>query len=360
MRHCLFSILLVLLAFSAEAQNAAPRQKLIVATKPIEPFVVFDKAGTPSGYSIDLWKAVAQEAGLDFEFRKMDTVPQVMDALVAKEVDVGVAAFSITAKREAIVDFTHPYYKSGLQILVHEQSDNSPWAAFSGLMKVDTFKVIGVLMLALLANSHLLWWLERRRNPESFPEGYVSGVWEATWWSACTLISGGCENKAPLGVFGRVFAVVWMLAGIALVSYVTATLSSTMTVNNLTSDIKGLSDLKSRRVATVDGSTAAAFLSDMTGIIPKLLAANGPAACEALAARKVDAVVFDEPVLRFYRAQHPDAGLQLVGTVFEKQDYGFALQQNSPHRKALNQALLTLAEKGVFEKLDKEWFASVP
>src|SRR5438045_2470841 len=98
MRHILAIIVIALVAGSAGAQDAAPRKKLIVATKPIEPFVVFDKSGTPSGYSIDLWKAVAQEAGLDFEFKKMETVPQVMDALVAGQVDVGVAAFSITAK----------------------------------------------------------------------------------------------------------------------------------------------------------------------------------------------------------------------------------------------------------------------
>ena len=86
--------------------------------------------------------------------------------------------------------------------------------------------VIAVLLLALLVVSNVLWFFERKRNPECFPETYKHGLWEATWWSISTLISGGCENKAPLGVAGRLVAILWMLGGIGLTSYITATLAS--------------------------------------------------------------------------------------------------------------------------------------
>ena len=114
----------------------------------------------------------------------------------------------------------------------------------------------------LLLNSHLIWFFERRRNPESFPEGYVEGVWEAVWWSVCTLITGGCENKTQLGVVGRLTAVIWMLAGAALFTYITATITSAMTVETLNSDIQSVNDLKQHKwpVATVTGSTAQTFL----------------------------------------------------------------------------------------------------
>ena len=46
------------------------------------------------------------------------TVPELIDALKAGGADVGLGALSITAEREAVMDFSHPYYKSGLQILV--------------------------------------------------------------------------------------------------------------------------------------------------------------------------------------------------------------------------------------------------
>ena len=50
----------------------------------------------------------------------------------------------------------------------------------------------------LLLNSHIIWFLERKKNAESFPEGYVAGIWEAVWWSICTIITGGCETRRRL------------------------------------------------------------------------------------------------------------------------------------------------------------------
>src|SRR4029077_16603485 len=110
--------------------------------------------------------------------------------------------------------------------------------------------------------SHILWWFERRRNPESFPEGYVPGLIESTWWSVCTLISGGCENKSPNGILGRLSAVIWMLAGIGLTAYITATLSATLTVHTLPTDTQGLGDLRMSTVGTVTGSSAFNYLQN--------------------------------------------------------------------------------------------------
>src|SRR5258708_23286207 len=91
-------------------EPAAPAKKLTVLIKPAKPFV-FDKSGAPAGFSIDLWKRVAEETRLDFEFKQVGTVPQLIDELKANQADVGGVALSITAEREAIVDFSHPFYK---------------------------------------------------------------------------------------------------------------------------------------------------------------------------------------------------------------------------------------------------------
>ena len=50
--------------------------------------------------------------------------------------------------------------------------------------------------------------------------------------------------------------------------------------------------------------------------------------------------------------------LQLVGDVFDRQSYGFALQLGSTYRKRINEALLKLQLDGYLEELDKKWFAS--
>jgi ABC-type amino acid transport substrate-binding protein len=348
--------LLAVFTCAAFAQDppAAPR-KLVVLTKPVKPFV-FDRDGVQVGYSIDLWRRIAQEAKIDFEFQPKTTVPEVIDALKKGEADAGIGAFSITAEREAAIDFSHPFYESGLRILVPSEGESSAFSAFAAFLKPDTLKVIGVLILALLVNSYILWWLEHRRNAESFPEQFGAGMVEATWWSICTLITGGCENKAPVGLLGRLAAIIWMLAGIALTAYITATLSAALTVSTLTSDIRTLADLNGKEVGTVTGSAAEKFLSSRG---PKLRGyATVEAACEGAARGEVRAVIYDEPLLRYYLASNPGAKLQLVGDIFDQQNYGIALRQSSPQRKAINTALLKLNEEGFFEELNKKWFAA--
>jgi ABC-type amino acid transport substrate-binding protein len=335
-------------------QPAAPAGKITVLVKPAKPFA-FEKNGESVGYSVDLWKRVAEETKLEFTFKTAATVPEVIDALKIHQADVGLGALSITAEREAVVDFTYPYYKSGLRILVNAESTKSPFRAF---LKLDFLKILGGLIVVIILNAHILWFFERRKNSESFDLSYREGIHNALWWSVCFIVTLGCENIAPTRVAGRLLAVVWMLAGVAFYSYVTATITSTMTKDALQSDVRTVSDLAGQDTGTVSGSSAARFLES------NHVAARGfadiDAACRALIAGEIKAVVYDEPLLKFYLSNNANTKLHLVGDLFEKQDYGFALVDKSPLRKEINRALLKLGEEGFFDELERKWFAVSP
>jgi polar amino acid transport system substrate-binding protein len=235
--------------------------------------------------------------------------------------------------------------------MINNTKGSSPFRAF---LKLDVFKILAILLVAIAVHAHILWFFERGKNEESFPANYVEGILNAAWWSVCMLITLGCENIAPTRVAGRLLGVVWMLAGVALYSYVTATITSTMTVNTLQSEIKTVSDLHGEDVGTVLGSSSVGFLKEN-----EITAKTYPdvdAACRALAAGQLKAVVYDAPLLKYYVSTHPSTKLQLVGDLLEKQDYGFALPEKSPLRKEINRALLKLTEEGFLEKRDKEWF----
>lgn len=351
MRTLLLLFLVSLASVLSAQEPAAPAKKLTVLIKPAKPFA-FGKSDAPEGFSIDLWKRVALEAQLNYEFKEVPTVPALIDALKANQADIGCGALSITAERESVIDFSHPFYKSGLQILVNNANASSPFRAF---LKLDIFKIIGLLLCAIFINAHILWFFERGKNEESFSRNYLEGILNAAWWSVSTLITLGCENIAPTRVAGRLLGVVWMLAGVALYSYVTATITSTMTVNTLQSDIRTVSDLHGQDVGTVDGSSSLEFLKS-NEVTPKGYP-DVDAACRALAAGEIKAVVYDAPLLKYYVSTHASSKLQLVGDLVEKQDYGFALPEKSPLRKEINRALLKLTEEGFLEELDKKWFA---
>ncbi len=367
LRSLCFGLVSLVLASSTIAQEPPPAvapppgKPLTVVTRKITPFV-FEKNGRLTGYSIELWERVVREAKLPFDpdagYKVVENVQGMLDELRAGRADAGVAAVSITSEREKTIDFSYPFKESGLQILTKEQPGSSFSKIVGGLFKGDILWLLGGLLLVMLLNSHIIWFLERKRNAESFPEGYIAGIWEAVWWSICTIITGGCENKAPLGVAGRLTAIVWMLAGAALFTYITATITSAMTVDTLNSDVQNIGDLKTRKmsVGTLAGSTAQAYL-ERQGLSVQTFQ-DVDSACAALADDKVKAVVYDAPMLLFYAKNNPDKQLGVVGELFEKQSYGIGVPQGSPYRKEITRAILALREQGFFDELENKYFGT--
>jgi ABC-type amino acid transport substrate-binding protein len=353
--RCLF---LSLFLFSLSSSAALAQQKVRVVTKPVEPFS-FTQSAKLAGFSIDLWEAVAKEAGFQSEIRQVQTVPQMLDALKAREADVAIAAISITAERHAFMDFSQPYYDSGLQILVATNAQRSG-SLTANLARTffnwTTFKVIAVLTLVMLIISHLVWWFERRRNAEMYPESYRAGVWESFWWTNSMLLSGGCEAKGPMGVPARLLAILWMVASIVLVAYFTAAVTTEMTVKSLAGDISGPGDLPGLKVGTIAGSTAETWLTKNKVKLASY--PDVPSAIAALNSGELKAVVYDAPVLRYYLSKKTGTRLRLVGPTFERQSYGIGLQQESPLRLPINRALLALNERGFMDELQKKWFGA--
>jgi len=352
----------ITLSSAAFAQTpATPGKNLTVVTRKVTPFV-FEKNGHLTGYSIEMWERIVREARLPFDpdssYKLVDNVQQMLEEVRAGHVDAAVGALSITSEREMTIDFTYPFKESGLQILTQQEPGSSFARSVGNLFKGQILWLLGGLVVVLILNSHIIWLVERKRNPESFPEGYVAGIWEALWWSLCTIITGGCENKAPLGVAGRLTAIVWTLAGAGMFTYITATITSAMTVETLNSDVQSVSDLKTRKwaVATVSGSTAQAYLERQGLTVQGYPDAD--AACAALTENKVRAVVYDAPVLLYYAKNNPDRKLGVVGELFEKQSYGIGVPQGSKYRKEFTRAILVLREQGFFEELENKYFGT--
>jgi ABC-type amino acid transport substrate-binding protein len=336
------------------AAPALVAQHITVIVKPVAPFVMDDN-GKLSGYSIDLWNQVAHEAGwTDFSFKEVATVPAMIDALKTGQGDVGVGALSITSERMKEIDFSHPFYDSGLDIMVKGGSGPSPLELIERLFTPALVLTFVGIMVALIIVSHILWWFERKINHEDFPHHYSEGMIESIWWTTCVLIGGMCMNKDPKGILGRVIGTAWALVGIAMISYLTATATTIMTVDSLGNEISGPRDLVGKPVATLGGSSAERYLNEQH--IKTVAFTKIDDAVDALQTDKVKAVVYDAPVLMYYLAVNNSKELHLVGHLFDKQKYGFGLQMNSKLRQQLNAALLTVEESDYPDKLDKIYF----
>ena len=329
------ALICLVVAWCATAR--ADGDHLVIGTKPSPPFAMKAEDGTWTGISIELWKQIAATMHVTYDLKAYDDLPQLLAAVQSHAIDVGVASTTITADREAVMDFTHPIYSTGLSIAVKPGSSGGTLAAVRGLMTWDLLKLLGGLFVLLTAIGALVWVFERRRN-DQFAKDPVNGIAAGVWWSAVTMTTVGYGDKSPVTVGGRVLGLAWMFAAIIIISFFTASITSTLTVDRLESAIKGPEDLPRVRVATLAGSTSAAYL-DRHHIAFRAVKSVSDG-LHAVADGELDAMVYDAPTLQYLAKHELGGAVAVLPNVFERQDYGFALPDGSPLRESINRALL--------------------
>jgi ABC-type amino acid transport substrate-binding protein len=153
----------------------------------------------------------------------------------------------------------------------------------------------------------------------------------------------GYGDKAPVTLAGRLIGLVWMFAAIIVISSFTAAIATSLTVSRLETAIHGPEDLYHVRVVSVAQSTSAEYLQRKgIGFTPSK---DLESALAALAEGRYDALVYDEPLLKYHIRNRYGGDLRLVPEHFERQDYALALPSGSPLREPLNLVLLDLLEE---------------
>jgi ABC-type amino acid transport substrate-binding protein len=114
------------------------RGKLIAGVKgDYKPFGYFDASGKQVGFDVDLARRLAKT--LLGDENKVELVPVTSAAripyLQSKKIDVVIASMSVTEERKKLVEFSDPYFLSGLLMLVPKTSSISGPMDLNG--KVD-------------------------------------------------------------------------------------------------------------------------------------------------------------------------------------------------------------------------------
>ncbi|TWT31202.1 Cyclic nucleotide-gated potassium channel [Posidoniimonas corsicana] len=339
-----------------EAESNAEARTVAVAVRDAPPFSMKNAQGEWTGICVDLLREVQAEiraAGREvtIDYREMG-LDELLDAVERGKVDMGAGAITLNYERELRMDFTHPFYSSGLGIAVGANQRDQGWLGIASAVISPTFmKVVAALLAALLISAVAVYFFERRGNPEQFGGGPARGIGSGLWWAAVTLTTVGYGDKAPKTLPGRLIGLVWMFAGLFIIASFTASVTSVLTVTQLKTGISGPGDLPSVRVATVEGSTAESYLRNR-GIVPELFSGAADA-LGALRQERVAAVVYDEPILRYQINQADAPGLHVLPVTFEPQEYAFPIPDGSPLRERINQSLLrTTSQPGWREVLN--------
>jgi len=355
----LLGVLFLFLLFSVGSHAASQAvdeeqtdKPLTVATKRIEPFVYIDEDG-PSGFSIDIWDAIALDLGLSYEYVIVDTVEELLESVINGDADLAVAAVSITKDREEVIDFSFPYFEAGLGIMTRVKP-STPLRDLAAIALIPAvWRLFLALFVVIILAAHVIWLTERHRNGD-FSKGYFRGVWDGIWWATVTVTTVGYGDRVPRFWFGRIFALLWMVLGLFIIANFTANVTAELTVSRLNSSINGPEDLPGKRVAAVQGSTAAQWLA-MRGIshIPVTAVEDAYAMLED---DDVQAVVYDYPILLYHVYHNGEGDLVMAGEPFRSEDYGIAYPAGSPLREDVNRSLLNMIENGTYDRISNFWY----
>lgn len=333
----------------------AEARQVTVAVRNLAPFVM-TQDDKRTGFTVELWEEIAKRQQWSTKYVEADNVKAQLQDLTDKRADVAAGAISITGERLKSYDFSQPILAAGLQILVPKRSTVAAEPTIGNFLPILFSKtmllwLLGGLALALIP-AHVNWLAERRHPDSLVSKSYFPGIFDSFIFAGETLTA--TQEEVPRHWFARALTILWGFVAIVFVSFFTATLTTTLTVDSFDSQINGPQDLFGHKVATVAGTTSEKFLKGM-GLNPEGLG-NIDDCYQALDDGKVDAVVFDSPVLRYYVNGEGAGVADLAGSVFQSEDYGLAFEQGSPLRKDVDEALLAMRQDGTYDQLKDKYF----
>lgn len=135
-----------LIAVAAELSEIEARGHLVVAVKDNRyPLAYLDAAGELNGFEIDIARRLAQELLGDetaVELLPVSNVDRV-NAVVEGDVDLAIAAITVTSQRQRIISFSQPYYLDGTGFITSSA-------------QVSSLDDLGLARIAVLAESSTL------------------------------------------------------------------------------------------------------------------------------------------------------------------------------------------------------------
>jgi len=356
--RCAFLLSLpAILVSSALAQTETQVLRVVALNAPP---VVFEENGSPTGFSIDLWNAIAAKLKVKTDYRIVNDVDTFFESVRSQQADLAAPQALITWEHDRDFDFSYPVLEAGQQIMVRDTGESTEINPLLDLLNLlfskTTIVWLGIAVLLILLPAHVVWFLERGRDDGVIQsKSYFPGIFQGMYWAATTLLTQA--EQAPRQWFARLIAFLFMFIGIVFVAFYTAQLTTTLTVRQIRGDINGPEDLPGKRVGTIKAAAVSVdYLRDHDARVQEFGQLQDM--YQALLDKRVDAVVFASPILRYYAAHEGAGRVKLVGPEFNRLDVGCAFALDSPWRRKVDTALLTLRKDGTYRQIYNKWFGN--
>jgi len=402
--------------------NAKKVYRIVTVQQP--PFMRWNETTQSyEGYCHELIEEIAKILNIEYELYDVADYGSpdefgnwdgLVGELVNRRADMGVGAIAVMAEREHVIDYTVPYYDLvGITIMMKKVK--VPTSLFKFLTVLED-SVWGCILGAYFVTSVLLWVFDRwspysyQNNMEKYEdddEKRYFNLKEALWFCMTSLTPQG-GGEAPKNLSGRLVAATWWLFGFIIIASYTANLAAFLTVSRLETPVASLDDLNKQyriQFAPINGSMSAKYFERMSYIEErfyevwkdmsldntiseyersKLAVWDYPVSDRytKIWSNMKDAglpMTMDEALVRVRASESQNSGfaliadatdvkylamtncdLQMVGDEFSRKPYALAVQQGSPLKDQLNDAILRLLNQRKLEGMKERWWNQNP
>ncbi|KAK7379682.1 hypothetical protein VNO78_34371 [Psophocarpus tetragonolobus] len=279
----------------------------------------------------------------------------ISEGINSEAFDAVVGDITITTNRTKIVDFTQPYIGSALVVVAPiKKLKSSAWAFLTPFTPMMWF-VTGMFFLVVGA---VVWVLERRTN-DDFRGPTRRQFVTIIWFSFSTLFFA--HREKTVSTLGRLVLIIWLFVVLILNSSYIASLTSILTVEQLSSPVKGIESLviSNDRIGFLSGSFAENYLTEELNIHrSRLVPLNSPSEYEKAlkdgpASGGVAAIIDERAYMELFLATRCEFGI--VGQEFTKMGWGFSFPRESPLAIDMSTAILKLSENGDLQRIHDKW-----
>lgn len=291
-----------------------------------EPFAMKDAKGKWTGISVELWETIAKDLGIEYEYIQLSLNDNI-HAVANGTIQLSMGALSITSARELILDFSHPYYTSGLGIISRQQT------ASVKTHLINFAKPVAILLVFIVIGGILILIFE---NGTANPDFKLANINNGVWWSIVTITTTGYGDLVPKTKLGRLFASVWMITGALAMPVIISSISVNTTLEQHQQIVDDEDALRQHTVGVIKNTSTEVYF--INNNIPYTTVDNINHMLDLLDTNQLEAGVYDKPLLQYKAQTH--SKLTVSPAMFNLQYYGFALSKNSDFRKQLNLQIL--------------------
>ncbi|CAA7033007.1 unnamed protein product [Microthlaspi erraticum] len=320
-----------------------------------------------TGFCIDFFKAVIEKMPYDisYEFVPFETPDgkpagdhnDLVHQVYLGRYDAVVGDTTILANRSSYVDFTLPFMRSGVGLIVPVK-DAVKRDKYS-FLKPLSWKLWLVSFISFFIIGLTVWAVEHRVNPDfQGPRQYQAST--IFWFAFSTMVFAPRERVFSFGA--RILVITWYFIVLVLTQSYTASLASLLTSQELHPTVTNMRSLleKGEAVGYQRTSFILGKLVEAGFTESRLVPFDTAEECDGLLRKGpekggVSAAFLSIPYMRLFFGQYCNT-YKMVEESFTVDGYGFVFPIGSPLVGDVSRAILKVAESPKAMELDRAWF----